>query len=138
MSNVHPIPQPASFLDDLSTQYAIVKSNLDKAKKAFAKVESQIIDHCGHKEEGAQSFNTEIFKITTTGKMTRTIDQSKLDELRANIPQALFNRLFTYKPTLVLREYKYIQKNEPDSFQEVSKVITAKPAKTALKVEAVK
>jgi hypothetical protein len=138
MSNIHPIHQLDNILEGMATIATQKKSELELAKKAFDDIQKQIIDYCGHKEEGAAKFNTENFTITTTGKLNRSIDESKLAELQNAIPQPLFDRLFNYKPALNLRELRYIEQNEPEYYKTVSKVITTKPGKPSLKIEASK
>ena len=136
MNNIHPINQTEHTLDQLSQAYLESKQALEHNKKILTEIESEIINLCGHKEEGASTFNTEHFKVTTTGKMTRVIDEESLNVLQSKIPQPLFERLFTYTPKLNLREYRYIQQNEPEWYKEVSKSITTKPSKPSLSIKA--
>ena len=136
MNNIHPINQTEHTLDQLSQKYIEAKQNLEHHKKILNEIECEIINLCGYKEEGASTFNTEHFKVTTTGKMSRVIDEESLNVLQSEIPQPLFERLFTYTPKLNLREYRYIQQNEPEYYKAVAKSITTKPSKPSLSIKA--
>ena len=95
-----------------------------------------LIQAVGVKDEGTQSFNTDNYKISTTGKINRTVDAKKVEEIAQQLPEPLYNRLFKFKPSLDLKEYRYIENNEPQYHKIVSRAVTAKPAKPTLKIEA--
>ena len=103
--------QVEEILNDFSLQYATLKREYDLARQRLEQLEKNIIDFCGHKEDGQAKFETDVTKIVTTGKINRAIT-GDIDDLKTKIPAPLFNRLFTYKPTLSVKEYKFIENNE--------------------------
>lgn len=122
-------------LDQLAYQLTQAATEEKAARERRIALEEQIDAIMGHKEEGAFHLETDYYKLTTTGRITRTIDEKVLSAIRDEIPDAIFDRLFKWKPSLVLKEMHYIQRNEPDLYEALSQAITAKPAKTAVKIE---
>lgn len=127
-------PRPDQ-LDQLAFQLTQAATEEKAARERRVALEEQIDTIMGHKEEGAFSLETDYYKLTTTGRITRTIDEKVLSAIRDEIPNAIFERLIKWKPSLVLKEMHYIQRNEPDLYEALSQAITAKPAKTSVKVE---
>jgi hypothetical protein len=116
--------------------YQDAKAQLDQAKAVFANAEKDLIAIVGHKEEG--SFTTQIddlFKVTTTGKVTRKLIPESLEKIRKDIPAPLLERLIRTEERLNVRELKFIQNNEPEFYRFLSPAIESKPGKPGVKVE---
>lgn len=130
MLNLNTTDQPT--LDELGTMLSMAKAAEKKAVDHRKQVEELIIDIIGAEVEGSFTLTGDHYQVTTIGKLTRSIDAAKLPDIQSKIPQPLYERLFTYKPSLNLKELRYIQNNEPEYYEIVSEAITTKPAKTAV------
>lgn len=135
--NTQPTPseEKGSTLFQLVEAYNQQKAILDDAKAKFAAIEAELIEEVGHHDEGSFSTHIDGFKITTTGRMTRKLDEKKWAEISEKIPEPLIARLIKTKFDINLRELRFIENNEPELFKYVSQAITSKPAKPGLKVE---
>jgi len=96
-------------------------------------IEEEMIALTGCKEEGSQTSPAGEYKITITGKITRTLDKTRWAAIEASIPEAL--RPVTYEPKLETRGLRYLEQNEPDVYARVAQAISAKPAKPAVEVK---
>lgn len=120
----------------LVEQYLSAKAHLATAKKILDEAEKALIENFGVKEEGTFSVTVaDKYKVATTGKINRTISGPIWDEVKREIPEPLAERLVQYKPSLNLRELRYVELNEPEWFAKVAKAITSKPAKASVKVD---
>lgn len=128
------ITQP-SELDQLSHEWEMAKAREIDAKAEREKIEEQILAQVATKEEGSNTEKTLYYKVTTTGRINRTVKPDVVEELTAKIPDPIMQKVFKYKPSLDKKGLDYLQNNEPDYYLEVSKAIVAKPGKTSVKVE---
>lgn len=128
-------------LDELVEKWLDAKQAEETSKKEKLTMEAHIVRLLGNKPEGSQSFSTERFKVTTTGKVSRTIDPEKVEALKESgtLPPPLFNRLFRYKPSLSLADWRYAEMNEPEWFKKIAEsgAVVSKPAKTALAIKSI-
>jgi len=122
-------------LDLAAQRWRDAKTREIAAREDRLMAEQDIIEVMGHKEEGAQVSTSEYFKVTTTGKLTRSIDADKLAAVQSAVPTYIFERVINYTPKVNTRELKYIRQNEPELYKYFATAITVKPAKTAVKVE---
>lgn len=132
MDTVTPFKQPELTIDELAYRLKLAKKRENEAKEERLDLEELIIKKVGAETEGAFTVKGDSYQITTTGKLTRTINEKLLPEVQSEIPTPLFERLFRYKPSLNTKELKYIENNEPEYYAIVAKAITTKPAKTAV------
>ncbi len=125
-----------SRLDELAYRVETAKFELSIAKRMVECCEQELIEAlpCS-KLEGSETTSTEFFRITTTGKLTRALDEEALCLVRSRIPEGIFDRVIRYKPELILRDLRYVEANEPDVYRLFADAITTKPAKTTLKIE---
>lgn len=121
-------------LDDLGAMLKQAKADEKKAQDHRKSIEELIVKTLGAKTEGSSTFNGDSFQLTTTGKLTRSIDD--IEGLQQVVPDAIFHRLVNYKPALDLKELRYIEMNEPELYAEIANHITTKPAKTAVAFKA--
>jgi len=126
------IEKSEATIDSLADMLKRAKEAEKKATEKRREVEDIIIKAIGKKDEGSFTAKGENFSLTTTGKLTRTLDANGVQHLHGEIPEPIFERLFNYKPSLNFTELKYIQNNEPEYYNAVAQVITTKPAKTAV------
>lgn len=135
LASIQPQLDKGTTLLALIEEYNYKRATLDAARRAFDDIENQLTVEVGAKEEGSFTAHIGDFKVTTTGRMTRKVDEKKLLEVASKLPTALANRLVKTKYDVNLKELRYIENNEPDLYKAVSVAITTTPAKTSIKVE---
>lgn len=94
-----------------------------------AKMEQELIDICGVKEEGASKFDTQNFIITTTGKLTRKVTDVK--SLEGIAPEVL-----KVEKKLDVRKLKALATSNPMLYQRALQCIESKPAKAGIAIKA--
>ena len=94
-------------------------------------IEEQILALTGAKGEGAKTVDTDGYKLTITGKLTRKMDWAKWEEIKSKIAPLLHP--VKLKPELDEKGVKYLQLNEPEIYALLP--IEVKPAKTAVDVK---
>jgi hypothetical protein len=115
---------------------------LAEAKAAEAKAtavrigaEQALLAFLPVKAEGSVSQRIGQWKVTVTFPMNRTIDAAALEAVRAEVPEALFERAIEYRPSLVIAGLTYLRSNEPETYALLAQAITAKPGKPGVKLE---
>jgi len=124
-------------LDALAAALIEAKRAESEAKDARVAIEQRILGIVGVKDEGSTTINTDRFKVTTTGRVTRALDPEKVAGLSSALPAPLMNRLFSFPPKLNIKEAKYVELNEPGYWAELSKAITTKPGRPSVAVKEV-
>ncbi len=120
------IDQLAYELETISSRI----SDLNDEKKAK---ELELIEAIGQKNEGTLTRKSTFYKASTVGKVTRSFDKKVgFGDVVESMGLEAANRLVRVKLELVTSEYKNLTEKEQ---LELSKLITSKPAKTAVKVE---
>ena len=114
-----------------------LKQTEKNLKQKIDSVSSQIISMVGHETEGATRVESDVFKITTTGKLNRTIDQSSLQAVQDAIPAPLFLKAIKFKPSIDLKGLRYLENNELETYKMLSNAIITKSGKTSLTVEVI-
>ena len=105
-----------------------------KAQTArVSELESQLVALVGVKDEGSFSVALDDFKVTTTGRVTRSVEPGCFD-IRDRIGKDLFDRLFTFKPSLNVKAFKALREANPVAYRVACEVVTSKPAKPGIKV----
>ena len=127
---------PEIEIDALASRLNSLKQSKSAIDKDIKNTEEALIALVGSKPEGSFSVSTESFKVTTTGKVYRKVDETKLTALRKLISKSIFNKVFRTKHDVNLKELRHYQNNEPDVYTDLAEVITTTPGKTAIKVEA--
>lgn len=125
----------AKTIDELAYDYEMAKQALAYAKGQLDDAEAALVAAVPCELEGSLTTESDYYRITTVGKLNRTLDAGKLEALRAVIPAAIYDRVIRFKPDLSLRDYKYLENNEPAYFAAFAEAVTTKPAKTSVKVE---
>lgn len=120
-------------LEKLCSELLEARKDEARATGARIAIEADIIRIVGNKPEGSQTTEAEGFKVTTTGKITRSMNWSQWDLVKDQIPELL--RPVKMKPELDTVGVKYLQANEPAIYALLP--IEVKPAKTSVEVKAV-
>ena len=138
MSSIHPFPAKS-----LSERLAIASAAWLQAKGAEQRatalrlaaeqdITTLLAAELG--PEGASHFQAGEYQVTVTTKLTRTLDPERVASLDQVIPPEILRRLIDYKPSLKLREYRYLEANEPQHFQALVSAVTTKPAKPTIDI----
>lgn len=135
-TNTPATTEKSNALFQLIEAYNQQKAILDDAKAKFAAIEAELTEEVGYKHEGSFTTHIDGFKVTTTGRMTRKIDEKAWAIVAPKLPETLRNMLVRYKPELNIRTFKELETANPAAYAEIAKCITAKPGKPSLKVEA--
>ena len=93
----------------------------------------KIIELMGVKEEGATTEKTGFFKVSTVGKLTRSLDPEAFLAIRDQIPDTISPVEFA--PKLNLKKLHALEQANPDVYRLMASCITTKAAKAAVKVE---
>lgn len=120
-------------IKNISERFLEIKEIEIELKAERETIESALIDWLGAKEEGAKVHTIGDYKITITGRMTRSVDADVWDDVYGKIPEDL-RAVVNWKPSLDLRGLRYIQENEPEVYKVLAKAITVKPAKTSVTI----
>lgn len=126
--------RPENHLNTLARKHFEAKQAVAIAAQRLADAENELLVAVGSKPEGAKTEYSRDFKITTTGKINRKLDADDVKQLYFDqkIPEAIYNRLFSWVPRLNLKELRYVENNEPEFFREIERVMTTSPAKTSV------
>ena len=121
-------------LDLLAFELKKAKALEASAREKRVQIEEQILAAVGVKEEGSQTSTGNFFKVTTTGKLTR-----KLDEKVWRSISGQFNGEAPIRTKLDVdtRKLKKLAVDNPELFQVALTAITTKPAKSAVKIDEV-
>ena len=124
---------------DLMCCWIGAKQEEDEANKRRVDIENLLISTLAFaKREGSESKKLDDLKITFTAKLNRTVDVDKWNEIKAQVPenlQSVVEEKFTLK--VVDKGIKWLEENNREVYSLVSKAVTTKPAKIAVKVEAI-
>ena len=127
---------PISTADPLAEaihDYIAAKRVEDDAKRRRVAAEDRILALQPAKEEGSITVAAGDWKVTLTGKLGYSCDD--LDALR-NITARWDANLVPLKHTTVLDDTgcRYLRRERPELWAQLARVVTTKPAKTAVKV----
>ena len=130
LSQLHTAADP---LATAVADYVAAKRDEDAAKKRRIEAEERILALAPAKEEGATTVEAGGYKVTTTGKLGYSVDD--MEALR-HITERWDGHLVPIKTTSTLDETgcKYLRRERPELWAQIARVITVKPAKTAVKV----
>lgn len=123
----------ATKAGELFAAWIKAKADEASAKKRRVTIETQILAITGHRKEGAETKEIEGFKVTTTGKLSTSMDWEKWEIVKASIPAELHP--VKLKPELDDKGVKWLQENRPEIYALLP--IEVKPAKTSVEVKPV-
>jgi len=130
------LPQPTEL--DLAAQaLREAEESLKAAQATRDAAMFRVVTLLGLKEgeEGTTSLKTEYFKVSATGKLTRSLDEERLEEVQSQVPQDLFAKVIEYKPSLNLKALRAVEQANPAAYRVFAQAITVKPGKPTAKVE---
>lgn len=116
--------------NNLIINYLIAKELEEDAKKNRLKAEHELIAAIGHTDlEGTKTVQTDIYKVSVSNKLTRTLDMDQYMTVRDTLPEAL--QFVDLKPSINLTRLRHLEAVDPSI---VAKCVTVKPAKSSVKV----
>lgn len=131
-TNIHSLPHA---LDALVDQLIEAKRDEDAASKKRVEIEERILALAPAAEEGATTTPlANGMKLTTTGKLSYKADD--IEALR-NVCAKWDASLVPLKTKTELDETgcKYLRRERPELWAQIARVVTIKPAKTAITVK---
>jgi hypothetical protein len=133
MSNILPFPTAKPTLAEAVAALVEAKRQEDAAKAQRLACEELICQLQPPKSEGSMTVEAGGYKVTLTGSMTYKADD--LEALR-NITREWDANIVPLKTKTELDATgcKWLRENRPELWGQLAKVITVKPAKTAVKV----
>lgn len=138
MSSIHsfPTPSPQEALTVAAVRWIQAKATEKAANTARLEAEQDIATLLARElgAEGTTRVQVGPYTVSVTTKLTRTLDAARVATLDQAIPPEILRRLIEYKPSLNLREYRYLEANEPQHFQALVSAVTTKPAKPTIDV----
>jgi hypothetical protein len=118
----------------LAEEWLTAKAEENAAKLKRLTIEEQLISFIGCKPEGAETHAIGNLKVTITGKLTRTVDETVWREVADLIPEDL-------RPVRVVEKIepdaagcRWLAANKPDLWALAARAITTKPAKPAVEI----
>jgi hypothetical protein len=120
-------------LAKLATDWRESKRAEENARDARLRIEQEILEQTGCKEEGSQTHDAGDWRITVTGKLKRKLNADKWREIEDSIPEAL--RPVEYKPALDTAGLRCLENNEPDIYRQICQAIETKPAKPSITIK---
>lgn len=121
-------------LAELGDLWLNLKSEENRAAAARREVEELIVALMPKRDEGSVSEEALDIKVTATWKMNRTVDAASLKAKWNDLPE-IVRDAFTWKPELVLKQYRAIEAANPAAYAALAAFVTTTPAKPALKIE---
>jgi hypothetical protein len=120
-------------IDILAQMWAQAKADEEAAKQKRIDIENKILEVQPAKEEGSQTVTTTSgIKITTTGSLKYKADLASLIELTKTWPEEA--RPIKHEVKVDESKLKIIRAESPSLWQDLARVVTVEPAKTAVKV----
>lgn len=129
-----PVPIVDPLADALEV-YVAAKRAEDTARTARLVAEDRILALLPPKEEGSQTVGVGGYKVTLTGKLNYSCDDPRaLAEACAGLGWS--PSMVPVKTETKLDETgcKWLRHNEPQAWAQIARLVTIKPAKTAVKV----
>lgn len=122
-------------LEKLCALHSQAKDAVKTATDRVAEIEARIIEIVGVENEGAFSVTVaDKFKVTTTGKVNRSIDDAAIKRDWPALPPQVQDA-FTFKAALNMKQIRALELANPDAYKAAAKYITAKPGKPTVTIK---
>ena len=122
-------------LNALAIEWSRAKAAETEANARRLELEAKIAELVGTREEGVITLETELFKVKTTGKLTRTVNTEALQEHWELLSPEL-QKVFTWKASLDTKQLRALESMREDLIPQLANYVITKPAKTSVSVEA--
>lgn len=121
-------------IKELASQWRDAKHAEQQANATRLEIERQLIEQIGVAEEGVTTYQGDDFKVKTTGKLTRTLDDAAVSRHWNSLP-AEVQSCIKWKPTLDLKSLRALESLRDDLAPVLHQYLTIKPAKPSIAVE---
>ena len=134
--------QKGATVAELCSDLRSVMDEIARLNDKAGKLKQAIIQECGVRDEGEQSFHIEHadgrqFRVKTRQDFSRLVDPEQARNLSENLPAQVFNDVFGYKPSLKLHGYRAIADTNPDLRKLIDTAITSRPLPPRCTVEVI-
>lgn len=128
--------QKGATIEQLCEELTEIQQKIADFTDQAGELKQAIIEHCGVKDEGQQSFViADKWRVTTKREHSRLVDQEQARRLSENLPADIFNDVFAYKPSLKLTGYRAIKDTNPDLIKLIDTAIVSRPLPARAYVE---
>jgi hypothetical protein len=128
--------QEPAPLDLAAWAWMHAKRDEAQARERRLEAEARIIELIGVKDEGSIKEDTFWYTIKTEGSVTRSLTDDFAQRMDGLDP-LIFNQIIKWRPSIDVRALKALATSNPDAYRIACAGIEAKPAKPAVKVEAI-
>ena len=134
--------QKGATVAELCSDLRSVMDEIARLNDKAGKLKQAIIQECGVRDEGEQSFHIEHadgrqFRVKTRQDFSRLVDPEQARNLSENLPAQVFNDVFGYKPSLKLHGYRAIAETNPVLRKLIDTAITSRPLPPRCTVEVI-
>ena len=121
-------------LQALIATYQATKHAEDKLRDERRELGRQIADAIEHPDEGSKTEEIGPYRVTVTGSINRKVDWDLFDDITADTGA---HAPYTVKRALDIKGIKWLQKNDPDTWEMYARAITSKPGSPNIKIKEV-
>ena len=125
--------QQRKEVDDLLQARLQLVAQKQGVTASIANIDQQLIAIIGYEQEGSRSMDATHFKVTTQGKLNRTVDEVKWAAIEQQIPEHL--RPVRTKQVVDVKILRALEMAQPELYRYVCGALITKPAKTSIKVQ---
>ena len=130
---VQHIEQQREEVDHLLQTRLELVSQKRQATTRLEELDKKLIAIIGFEQEGSRTYDTGAFKVTTQGKLNRSVDEVKYAAIEQQIPEHL--RPVRTKQVVDLKLLRALEMAQPELYRYVCGALITKPAKTSIKVQ---
>ena len=130
---VQHIEQQREEVDHLLQTRLELVSQKRQATTQLEELDKKLIAIIGFEQEGSRTYDAGAFKVTTQGKLNRTVDEVKWAAIEQQIPEHL--RPVRTKQVVDLKILRALEMAQPELYRWVCETLVTKPAKTSIKVQ---
>lgn len=121
--------------EELAAAWLAAKADEDAAKARRYEIEAAIVAAIPGGDESTASAKFDAVKVTVSRKLTRSVDSAALQAAWAQLPSQA-QAIFKWAADIDIRKMRAAQEMAPEIYSAAAAFITTKPAKAAVKVEA--
>ena len=141
--NTYTLPTPmngaastsGAALASLAAAWQQAKSDEEAARARRYEIEARIVQALPARDEGTSKAEDAGLRVSVTYKLTRSVDSAALREQWSLLPEKV-QAVFRWSADIDTRKLRAAQDMAPDAYAEAARYITTRPAKPAVKVEA--
>ena len=117
------------------TEFCELEASIKLDRERLDELKAVLVDYVGVKD-GTLTMITHVHKVTTVGKLTRTLDDEEWLQVRGEIPEDCQPITETMVLKLDAKAASALENSRPDLYALLCRAITTKPGKPTVKVKA--